>query len=90
MRWEKGEIDVWVCLHERPWKSKRLISVMCPLNDNVNTQKPYDIKCFNCFMSLFFQILRNHVMVRVGGGWDTLEHYLDKHDPCRCQGEKLL
>ncbi|XP_024249677.1 GAS2-like protein 2A isoform X1 [Oncorhynchus tshawytscha] len=31
-----------------------------------------------------FQILRNHVMVRVGGGWDTLEHYLDKHDPCRC------
>uniref|UniRef100_S4REC7 Growth arrest specific 2 like 1 n=1 Tax=Petromyzon marinus TaxID=7757 RepID=S4REC7_PETMA len=30
------------------------------------------------------QILRKHVMVRVGGGWDTLEHYLDKHDPCRC------
>lgn len=23
-------------------------------------------------------------MIRVGGGWDTLEHYLDKHDPCRC------
>lgn len=30
------------------------------------------------------QVLRSHVMVRVGGGWDTLEHYLDKHDPCRC------
>lgn len=30
------------------------------------------------------QVLRTHVMVRVGGGWDTLEHYLDKHDPCRC------
>lgn len=30
------------------------------------------------------QILRNNVMVRVGGGWDTLGHYLDKHDPCRC------
>lgn len=30
------------------------------------------------------QILREHIMVRVGGGWDTLEHYLDKHDPCRC------
>uniref|UniRef100_A0A3B3SU24 GAR domain-containing protein n=1 Tax=Paramormyrops kingsleyae TaxID=1676925 RepID=A0A3B3SU24_9TELE len=27
---------------------------------------------------------KSHVMVRVGGGWDTLEHYLDKHDPCRC------
>ena len=22
-------------------------------------------------------------MVRVGGGWDTLEHYLETHDPCR-------
>ncbi|XP_072044678.1 uncharacterized protein [Amphiura filiformis] len=37
---------------------------------------------------IFVRILRNHVMVRVGGGWDTLEHYLDKHDPCRCQVHK--
>lgn len=34
---------------------------------------------------MFAQILRSHVMVRVGGGWDTLSHYLDKHDPCRCR-----
>ncbi|KAL7648732.1 UNVERIFIED_CONTAM: hypothetical protein RMT77_000639 [Armadillidium vulgare] len=34
---------------------------------------------------IFVRILRNHVMVRVGGGWDTLHHYLDKHDPCRCR-----
>jgi len=27
-------------------------------------------------------------MVRVGGGWDTLSHYLDKHDPCRCKTGK--
>ncbi|KAB0367142.1 hypothetical protein FD755_020466 [Muntiacus reevesi] len=33
---------------------------------------------------IFIRVLRNHVMVRVGGGWDTLGHYLDKHDPCRC------
>uniref|UniRef100_A0A6I8NIV3 Growth arrest specific 2 like 1 n=1 Tax=Ornithorhynchus anatinus TaxID=9258 RepID=A0A6I8NIV3_ORNAN len=33
---------------------------------------------------IFVRVLRRHVMVRVGGGWDTLEHYLDKHDPCRC------
>jgi hypothetical protein len=26
-------------------------------------------------------------MVRVGGGWDTLAHYLDKHDPCRCRAQ---
>lgn len=25
-------------------------------------------------------------MVRVGGGWDTLENYLNKHDPCRRSG----
>jgi len=23
------------------------------------------------------------VMVRVGGGWDTLENYLHSHDSCR-------
>ncbi|XP_043925668.1 GAS2-like protein 2A [Protopterus annectens] len=33
---------------------------------------------------IFVRVLRSHVMVRVGGGWDTLQHYLDKHDPCRC------
>ncbi|XP_071621054.1 GAS2-like protein 2 [Heliangelus exortis] len=33
---------------------------------------------------IFVRVLRDHVMVRVGGGWDTLGHYLDKHDPCRC------
>ncbi|XP_070573257.1 GAS2-like protein pickled eggs [Ptychodera flava] len=37
---------------------------------------------------IFVRILRSHVMVRVGGGWDTLEHYLDKHDPCRCAVHK--
>lgn len=34
---------------------------------------------------IFVRVLRKHVMVRVGGGWDTLSHYLDKHDPCRCR-----
>jgi hypothetical protein len=34
---------------------------------------------------IFVRLLRKHVMVRVGGGWDTLPHYLDKHDPCRCR-----
>ncbi|CAG5132306.1 unnamed protein product, partial [Candidula unifasciata] len=33
---------------------------------------------------IFVRILRSHVMVRVGGGWDTLENYLNKHDPCQC------
>lgn len=36
---------------------------------------------------IFVRILRYHVMVRIGGGWDTLENYLDRHDPCRCQAK---
>lgn len=39
---------------------------------------------------IFVRILRSHVMVRVGGGWDTLDHYLDKHDPCRCKSGHRL
>lgn len=35
--------------------------------------------------TVFVRVLRSHVMIRVGGGWDTLERYLDKHDPCRCK-----
>ncbi|PAA87131.1 hypothetical protein BOX15_Mlig013115g1 [Macrostomum lignano] len=37
-------------------------------------------------MLIFVRVLRNHVMVRVGGGWDSLEHLLMKHDPCRSAG----
>jgi hypothetical protein len=29
------------------------------------------------------RILRSTVMVRVGGGWEPLEEFLRKHDPCR-------
>ncbi|RDD40006.1 GAS2-like protein 1 [Trichoplax sp. H2] len=31
---------------------------------------------------IFIRVLRHHIMVRVGGGWDTLRNYVDKHDPC--------
>eukprot|EP00111_Clytia_hemisphaerica_P008901 TCONS_00025992-protein len=32
---------------------------------------------------IFVRVMRKHVMVRIGGGWDTFEHYITKHDPCR-------
>uniref|UniRef100_A0A3B3VMW8 Growth arrest specific 2 n=1 Tax=Poecilia latipinna TaxID=48699 RepID=A0A3B3VMW8_9TELE len=33
---------------------------------------------------LYLRMLNeHHVMVRVGGGWDTFIGYLQKHDPCR-------
>ncbi|XP_060555409.1 growth arrest-specific protein 2-like isoform X2 [Ruditapes philippinarum] len=32
--------------------------------------------------AVIIRLLKNrHLMVRVGGGWDTLEHYLMKHNP---------
>ncbi|EYC36088.1 hypothetical protein Y032_0935g3110, partial [Ancylostoma ceylanicum] len=32
------------------------------------------------------RILRSTVMVRVGGGWEALDEFLSKHDPCRAKG----
>ena len=31
----------------------------------------------------FIRVLRSRVMVRIGGGWDTLDAFLNKIDPCR-------
>ncbi|XP_059483637.1 uncharacterized protein LOC132201472 [Neocloeon triangulifer] len=34
--------------------------------------------------NVFVRLLKGrHMMVRVGGGWDTLEHFLERHDPCQ-------
>lgn len=36
------------------------------------------------------RILRSTVMVRVGGGWEPLDAFLLKHDPCRASGRTNL
>lgn len=36
------------------------------------------------------RILHSTVMVRVGGGWQELEGFLQKHDPCRAKGRTNL
>lgn len=39
----------------------------------------------------YLRRFRNHVMVRVGGGWVTLDEFLNRHDPCRrVTGRKLV
>lgn len=48
------------------------------------TRSETRIRILIAMTSMKKKILRNHIMVRVGGGWDTLENYLNKHDPCRC------
>jgi len=42
--------------------------------------------CVVVYALLPMQFLRDKIMVRVGGGWDTLDHFLLKHDPCRVKG----
>lgn len=34
---------------------------------------------------IFVRILRRHIMVRVGGGWQELSEFLRMKDPCRCK-----
>jgi hypothetical protein len=36
------------------------------------------------------RILRSTVMVRVGGGWEALDEFLVKNDPCRAKGRTNL
>ena len=36
------------------------------------------------------RILRSTVMVRVGGGWEPLDVFLGKHDPCRANRKNFL
>lgn len=38
---------------------------------------------FGSTMKRMVRILRSTVMVRVGGGWEELDEFLTKHDPCR-------
>ncbi|KAF5304574.1 hypothetical protein FQA39_LY09625 [Lamprigera yunnana] len=34
--------------------------------------------------NIFVRLLKDcHMVVRVGGGWDTLEHFLKRYDPCQ-------
>ncbi len=41
---------------------------------------------FLLFLTLYKpRVLREYVMVRIGGGWDTLGNFLSKLDPCRAQ-----
>ena len=79
-------------LDESLWKlTKSELFVYNSTYDVYKTKKINSPKIHYTFLICFSsQILRNHVMVRVGGGWDTLQHYLDKHDPCRCKAGKWI
>ncbi|CEF68106.1 Short stop [Strongyloides ratti] len=40
----------------------------------------------NTTMKRMVRILQSTVMVRVGGGWEEIDSFLVKHDPCRAKG----
>ncbi|XP_062448816.1 GAS2-like protein 2A [Rhea pennata] len=76
----------------RPWDLQNLDQMVqclvsrctCPVQFAMLKMSEGKYRVGDSSTLIFVRILRSHVMVRVGGGWDTLEHYLDKHDPCRC------
>ncbi|XP_053215039.1 GAS2-like protein 2A [Panonychus citri] len=71
------------CLHERV--VDLLNRCTCPSQFPMVKVADGKYRVGNPKVLIYVRILRNHVMVRVGGGWDTLGHYLDRHDPCRCR-----
>ncbi|XP_074594763.1 GAS2-like protein pickled eggs [Brevipalpus obovatus] len=71
------------CLHERV--VDLLDRCTCPSQFPMVKVADGKYRVGNTKVLIYVRILRNHVMVRVGGGWDTLGHYLDRHDPCRCR-----
>lgn len=38
---------------------------------------------------IFVRILRRHIMVRVGGGWQELSEFLRVKDPCRSSSKQI-
>lgn len=41
--------------------------------------------------NVFIRLLKGrHMMVRVGGGWDTLENFLARHDPCQASASRAV
>lgn len=64
--------------HEREASHSAFTRAEVAVRSGTNSQN------LTCFIALSFQMLHNkHVMVRVGGGWETFAGYLLKHDPCR-------
>ncbi|XP_060530954.1 growth arrest-specific protein 2-like isoform X2 [Cylas formicarius] len=52
--------------------------------DKLRVQKVGEGKYNIAGKNVFVRLLKGrHMMVRVGGGWDTLDHFLLRHDPCQ-------
>ncbi|KAL4232467.1 1 3-beta-glucanosyltransferase [Mactra antiquata] len=58
----------------------RKMAAKCKCSDQVIRLREGTYSVFG--KAVIIRLLQNrHLMVRVGGGWDTLEHYLIKHNP---------
>lgn len=56
------------------------IAFMCKCHDHVKKLGEGKYLIFGKVVQIRF-LQNRHLMVRVGGGWDTLEHYLIHHNP---------
>lgn len=58
----------------------RKMAAKCQCSEHVTRIREGKYMVFG--KAVIIRLLKNrHLMVRVGGGWDTLEHYLIKHNP---------
>ncbi|KAG8194254.1 hypothetical protein JTE90_024583 [Oedothorax gibbosus] len=77
-------------LAKKPHKPSELDKKVMKIANNVCKDVPTQITRISegkyCIggKNVFVRLLKGrHVMVRVGGGWDTLEHFLSRHEPCQ-------
>ncbi|KAJ8315698.1 hypothetical protein KUTeg_007848 [Tegillarca granosa] len=58
----------------------RKIAFKCKCHEHVKKIGAEKYRAFGKVINVRF-LHNRHVLVRVGGGWDTLEHYLERHKP---------
>jgi len=84
---EEEELDEFRNVTLRKRKKSKMVDldsrvIACAKKHNVLADKLKEGKySINGKTNVFVRELRNHIMVRVGGGWDELEHFLSRHNP---------
>ncbi|KAK6637681.1 hypothetical protein RUM44_008103 [Polyplax serrata] len=78
-------------LDKKVQQTTKIVQKHCCCNNSkcskLSVKKVGDGKYNIAGRNVFVRLLKGrHMMVRVGGGWDTLEHFLLRHDPCQNGG----
>ncbi|KRZ34624.1 Microtubule-actin cross-linking factor 1, partial [Trichinella pseudospiralis] len=64
---------------------------LCNCRDKYRIEEVRPGRCYRLGERLkLVRIYRSTVMVRVGGGWQTFQEFMNKNDPCRAKGRTNL